>query len=65
MSDAAEILSGEGLPFLLREFELVGRISTLGALLAGTPWSASDARPSRTVRSELPLENMVVRFRPR
>jgi murein DD-endopeptidase MepM/ murein hydrolase activator NlpD len=30
MSDAAEILSGEGLPFLLREFELVGRVSTLG-----------------------------------
>jgi hypothetical protein len=65
MSDAAEILSGEGLPFLLREFELVGRVSTLGALVAGTPWLASDARPSRTVRSELPLEDMVVRFRPR
>jgi murein DD-endopeptidase len=65
VSDVAEILSGEGLPFLVREFELVGRISTLGALLAGTPWSASDARRSRTVRSELPLENMVVRFGPR
>jgi murein DD-endopeptidase MepM/ murein hydrolase activator NlpD len=62
VSDAAELLAGEGAPFVVREFELIGRVTSLGALLAGTPWSPAAARPARTVQLEIPLENMVVRF---
>ncbi|MGI8842091.1 MAG: M23 family metallopeptidase [Gemmatimonadaceae bacterium] len=64
VSDAAEVLHGEGVPFVLDEFELVGRVQGIGPLLAGSPWTASADRPARRVRAEIPLENMVVRFGP-
>lgn len=65
VSDAIEPLGGEGLPFLMDRFELVGRVPGLGPLLMGTPWTAQTSQPARQVRGETPLENMVVRFGPR
>jgi murein DD-endopeptidase len=62
VSDAAEPLGGEGLPFALRSFELTGRIASMPQLLAGTAWTATAAQPARTVTGEMPLENMVIRF---
>jgi murein DD-endopeptidase len=62
VSDAAEPLAGEGLPFSLRSFQLVGRINSLGGLLDGQAWSTNAAQPARMVAGESPLENMVVRF---
>jgi hypothetical protein len=62
ISDAAEPLGGEGLPFALQSFDLVGRIASLPALLNGQPWTPSAAQPPRAVTAELPLENMVIRF---
>jgi hypothetical protein len=63
VSDAVEPLGGEGLPFALQSFELAGRIASLTALLAGSAWTPNAAQPARAVSGEMPLENMVVRFR--
>jgi murein DD-endopeptidase len=62
IADAAEPLGGEGLPFTLGSFELVGRIPSLPGLLASSAWTPHAAQPSRAVAEEMPLENMVVRF---
>jgi hypothetical protein len=62
VSDAVEPLGGEGLPFAMRQLELVGRIPGLAPLLAGTPWTPQPNQPARTVTAEMPLENMVVKF---
>ena len=62
VSSAAELLAGEGLPYALRQFELVGRVAALPPLLSGTPWMANPAQPARIVNNESLLENMVVRF---
>ena len=63
VSDGREPLGGEGLPFALRSFELIGRIPALPGLLAGSPWKSNPEQPSRTISAEMPLENMVVRFK--
>ena len=62
VSDAREPLAGEGLPFALRHFTLLGRVPAFPALLGGTPWSPNASETSRTVTSELPLDNMVMRL---
>lgn len=62
VSDTREPLGGEGLPVPLDRFDLIGRASSLPALLSGTPWTANAAQPARVVAGEIPLENMVVRF---
>ena len=62
MSTAAELLAGEGLSYVVRPFELVGRVAALPPLLSGTPWLANPSQPARMVNNESPLENMVVRF---
>jgi murein DD-endopeptidase len=62
VSDAAEPLGGEGLPFTLTHFELIGRVPGLGPMLAGTPWTPQAHQPGRGVSAEMPMENMVVRF---
>lgn len=64
VSDAVEPLGGDGLPFTMDQFELVGRVPGLGPMLAGTPWTPQANQPARTVRGEMPLENMVVVFAP-
>lgn len=63
VSDTVEPLGGEGLPFALQSFELAGRIASLPALLAGGAWTPNAAQPARAVSGEMPLEDMVVRFR--
>jgi murein DD-endopeptidase len=62
VSDAAEPLAGEGLPFTLDYFDLLGRVPGLGPMLAGTPWTPQAHQPGRGVSIEMPMENMVVRF---
>jgi hypothetical protein len=62
IADAVEPLGGEGLPFALERFELVGRVPGLAPMLAGSPWVPQANQPPRMVAAELPLENMVVRF---
>jgi hypothetical protein len=62
VSDAVEPLGGEGLPFTLQSFELVGRLASLARLLGGSPWTPSPEQPARAVLAEMPLENMIVMF---
>jgi murein DD-endopeptidase MepM/ murein hydrolase activator NlpD len=62
VADAVEPLAGEGLPFALRGFTLIGRVPSVPALIGGAAWTASPSQPRREVAAELPLENMVVRF---
>lgn len=62
VSDSPKPLGGEGLPYTLPSFELVGRILSSASLLSGAPWTANAAQPARSVSREMPLENMVVRF---
>lgn len=60
ISAAAEVLFGEGLPFVFEEFRLLGRIPSMGSAVAGQPWTPNAAQPARDVRGEIPLENMVI-----
>jgi murein DD-endopeptidase len=64
LSTSPTLLSGEGLPYVLRQFELIGRVNSMAAVLTGTPWIPNLAQPARTVQRESPLENMIVRFTP-
>jgi murein DD-endopeptidase MepM/ murein hydrolase activator NlpD len=63
VSDAAEPLGGEGLPFALQSFHLVGRVASLPGLLAGSARRSKTQQPARTVNGEMPLDNMVVQFK--
>lgn len=62
ISDTREPLAGEGLPFALRRFHLLGRVPAFPALLGGTPWTPNASETPRPVRNEVPLDNMVVRL---
>lgn len=63
LNSAAEPLSGEGLPYVLRSFELIGRMPSR-TLLGGAAWAPLVSQAARQVALELPLEDMVVRWTP-
>lgn len=60
IEDHPDPLRGEGLPFELTAFRLIGRVDSLPEMLQGTPWVPNSNRPARAVTEETPLENMVV-----
>lgn len=62
VSTSPKPLGGEGIGFHIGEFELMGRVMSPATLLNGGSWAPNAAQPSRAVRAESPLENMVVRF---
>ncbi len=63
VSNSVEPLGGEGLPYVIGRYELIGRVSSSAALIGGQPWVAIPTQPARTVENESPLADMVVRFR--
>jgi murein DD-endopeptidase MepM/ murein hydrolase activator NlpD len=63
VGDRPDPLASEGLPYALDTYQLEGRIESLASIVSGRAWSPEPNRPAREVRGELPLENMVVRFR--
>ncbi len=63
VEDRPDPLKGEGRPFALSSFELIGRLDSLPQALQGVPWTPHPARPARAVSQEIPLENMVVEIR--
>ena len=63
VSDSADPLAGEGMPFEIAEFHLIGRVDDVPTLLEGGEWKASPERPSRRVTHEIPLENMILEMR--
>jgi len=56
-------LAAEGLPYVIRDFEVLGGYGTIAAFAAGRPWKPSPKDPDR--RSlQFPLANGVIRFAP-
>ena len=53
-------LKGEGQPFSLSSFVLIGKLDSIPSALRGAPWTAHPGRPPRNVTGEIPLENMVI-----
>jgi hypothetical protein len=62
VSDGATPMTGEGQPWVLAEYELIGSYPNIGAVFAARPWLAADAEGRR--RRELPAPNAVVLFAP-
>jgi murein DD-endopeptidase len=62
VSDADSPLAAEGLPFVFRQYELVGAFESIDALIGGRRWRAEPGL--RGIREmERPPANAVVRFR--
>ena len=60
VADAVDTLGAEGLPFVFREFELLGAFASIDAVRAGGAWQR---RPQPDRRSlEHPAANSVLRF---
>lgn len=64
VSSSPKPLGGDGRPYVLPSFELIGRVNSVAPLLSGVPWTPNAAQAPRRVNGETPLENMVVRFNP-
>ena len=62
VSDGATPLRGEGVPWALEQFELLGVYPDLGAVFAGRPWLPADSSQPRVRRQQLPAPNVVVGF---
>jgi murein DD-endopeptidase MepM/ murein hydrolase activator NlpD len=63
LMDRNSPLGGQGLPFTMREFTVLGKalLAFGGAKVPGAPQSRL-ARPARYPRNETPLENVIVKF---
>ncbi|MBS0659833.1 MAG: M23 family metallopeptidase [Verrucomicrobia bacterium] len=59
VSDAATPLAGEGLPFVLEQFEWLGQFESLDRL-GKAPWSPRPAAQPSGRRGEMPRENSVI-----
>lgn len=59
VSDGASPLAGEGVPFVLDGFELIGRYGSISEI-GGGPWAPAGTSVER--RREMPPPNSVVRF---
>jgi murein DD-endopeptidase len=64
VSDGAAPLAGEGLPFVIDGYEVLGDYPDLDAFDAGKPWRASSPATPRTRRAEMPAASAVVEFSP-
>jgi len=60
VSDTNSPLGAEGLPFVLRSFDVLGAFESLDAVGSGKPWTRSD--PVTTQRMEMPVKQTVLRF---
>jgi hypothetical protein len=63
VADANAPLEAEGMPFVFRNFTVLGEFSSLAALIGGEPWRPAQlARPAEDSR---PAPNVVLAFSPR
>jgi hypothetical protein len=61
VADGPSPLAAEGLPYVIRDFEVLGDYGTIEAFAAGRPWKPSQKQPdSRTL--QFPVANAVIRF---
>jgi murein DD-endopeptidase MepM/ murein hydrolase activator NlpD len=62
VSDGAAPLAGEGLPFVIAGYDVLGDYPDLDDFDAGKPWRALPAQTVRTRRGEMPAPGAVVDF---
>jgi murein DD-endopeptidase len=62
VSDGAAPLAGEGLPFVIASYEVLGDYPDLGDFDAGKPWRALPVQAVRSRRGEMPAAGAVVDF---
>ncbi|GAB2558755.1 M23 family metallopeptidase [Rhodanobacter koreensis] len=62
VSDAAAPLAGEGLPFVIARYDVLGDYPDLDDFDAGKPWRALPAQTARGRRGEMPAPSAVVAF---
>ena len=63
VADASATLAAEGMPFVFREFELLGAFTSINAMIAGERWRQAAPGRSNARRLERPGPNAVVHFR--
>jgi peptidase M23-like protein len=63
VADGPSPLAAEGLPYVIRDFEVLGGYGTIAAFAAGRPWKPSPKDPDRR-SMQFPLANGVIRFAP-
>lgn len=61
VADGPSPLAAEGLPYVIRDFEVLGDYGTIEAFAAGRPWKPSRQDPDRRWM-QFPLANSVIRF---
>jgi len=62
VSDGAAPLAGEGLPFVIAHYEVLGDYPDLDDFDAGKPWRALPAQTAHSRRGEMPAPSVVVEF---
>lgn len=62
VSDANATLAAEGLPYVLRSFEVVGAFDSIGAYAKGERWQSVSREVGGERNMELPAPNVVVTF---
>lgn len=61
VADGPSPVAAEGVPYVIRSFEVLGDYGTIAAFAAGRPWPPAQRQPDR--RSlQFPLANAVIRF---
>lgn len=63
VADGPSPLAAEGLPYVIRGFEVLGDYGTIAAFAAGRPWKPSPKDPDHR-SMQLPLANSVIQFAP-
>ena len=61
VADGPSALAAEGMPYVIRDFEVLGDYGTIEAFAAGRPWKATQKQPDRR-SMQFPLANAVIRF---
>jgi peptidase M23-like protein len=64
VADASADLAGEGVPFVFRDFEVIGQFPGIDAFTTGSRWNAVSGEAGGGRRMELPAENAVLVFEP-
>ncbi len=62
IADGNSPIGAEGVPYLIKSFQVQGRVSSVDKLFSGEIWKPNVAKDLRT--NEIPTENSVIRFRP-
>ncbi len=62
VSDANSTLAAEGMPYVFKNFEVLGAFQTIDAVLRGQRWEPAPKNAGGARRMELPAPNVVILF---